>query len=130
MLRACALFEPELRLAVGAADISVSLEVAHLHILALEEIRNRCADDEISVVLIQALVDVCGQGAEHRKSYQQKYHDHHDRTADEQIDEIQRAREYPYQRIQFIVAVTAAHELGGLHQKFTHVITETFKKYR
>ena len=123
MLRACALFEPELRLAVGAAYISVGLEVARLHILALEEITHSGADTEISVVLIKALVDICGQSAEHRQTYQQKYHYHQDRAADKQVDKIKRAREYPYQRIQFIVAVTAAHELGGLHHKITHVIT-------
>ena len=127
VLDACALFQPELRLAVGAADVAVGLEVAHLHVLALEEIGHSRANAEIAVVLIQALVDVGGQRAEHREPYQQQYHDHHDRAAYKEVYQVQNARKYQDQRIQFIVAVTAAHELGGLHQKITHVITDAFK---
>ena len=126
VLDACALFQPELSLAVGAADVAVGLEVAHLHVLALEEVGHSRANAEIAVVLIQALVDVGRERAEHRETYQQQYHDH-DRAAYKEVYQVQNARKYQDQRIQFIVAVTAAHELGSLHQKITHVITDAFE---
>lgn len=61
MLDAGTLFQPELRLAVGTFDIAMRLKVAHLHILALEKIRDRAIDADEAVVLIHPLVDIRGQ---------------------------------------------------------------------
>ena len=66
MLRPGALFESELSLAVGAADITVSLEVSYLHILPLEKVTHRAPNAEKTVVLIHTLSDVGRQRAQYR----------------------------------------------------------------
>ena len=121
MLYAGALFQSQLRLAVGTAQIAVGLEVPHLHILALEKIRYRRIDVDEAVVLIQSLVDIGGQRAEHRQRPQHQYQDNKDRTADKEVDEVDHRRDDPDKGIQFVVSVAALHELS----RFLYEITQS-----
>ena len=89
LLYSGALFQPELRLAVGAGQIAVGLEIPDFQVLALEKARYNVIDAEKAVVLIQALGDVGGQRAKNRQRSQQQYDDHQDRIAGKQIDHIQ-----------------------------------------
>ena len=121
MLYAGALFQSQLRLAVGTAQVAVGLEVPHLHILALEKIRYRRIDVDEAVVLIQSLVDIGGQRAEHRQRPQHQYQDNKDRTADKEVDEVDHRRNDPDKGIQFVVSVAALHELS----RFLYEITQS-----
>ena len=126
MLYAGALFESELSLAVGTADITVSLEISDLHMLSLEKITHRAENTEKAVVLIQPLGDIGGQRAEDRQSAQQQYDDHDDRIADKQVDHIQHCCDDPDESIQFIVSVTTLHEFSDFCQNITQNITVAF----
>ena len=126
LLYSGALFQSELRLAVGAGQIAVGLEIPDLHILALEKARYHIIDAEKAVVLIQPLGDVGGQRAEYRQRSQQQHNDHQDRIAGKQVDHIQYARDDPNEGIQFIVSVTTLHEFSDFCQKITQNITVAF----
>ena len=123
VLLAGAFFQPELRLAVRADDVAVGLEVAELHVLALEEAGHGVVDADEAVVLIHALGDIGGQRAEDRQRAHEDDHDREDRRAHEKIHEVQHAREDPDKGIQFIVAVAPLHEGGELAQKISQTIT-------
>lgn len=114
MLNTRALFEPELSLAVGTADIAVGLEVAYLQILALEEINHRGIYADKAVVLIQTLCYIGRERAQYRQHREHQYDNDHKRTAYKEIYQIQHSRDYPDKGIQFIVSVPAAHEFGKL----------------
>ena len=88
MLYAGALFQSELRLAVGAGQIAVGLEIPDFHILALEKVSYSGIDTEKTVILIQPLGDVGRQRAKDRQRSQQQYNDHQNRVADKYIDKI------------------------------------------
>ena len=122
-LYAGALFQSQLRLAVRTAQVAVGLEIPHLHVLALEEIRDSRVDTDKAVVLIHSFRDILGQRAEHRQRTQQKNHDHDDRAADKEVDHINCRRQDPDKRIQFIVSVAALHEFSRFFQKVTQSIT-------
>ena len=123
MLDAGALLEPELSLAVWTDDVAVGLEIPDLHILTLEKAAD-CADDlcELSV-LINPFGDIGRERPEHGENSQNQHDYHQNRSAYEQIDKIQNARGDPDECIQFVVSVSAAHELGGLLYESTQIIT-------
>ena len=123
VLLAGAFFQSELSLAVRADDVAVGLEVAELHILALEEAGHGVVDADEAVVLIHALGDVGGQRAEDRQRAHEDDHDREDRRAHEKIHEVQHAREDPDKGIQFIVSVAPLHEGGEPAQKISQTIT-------
>lgn len=125
-----ALFQPELRLTVGTADVTVGFEIAYLHKLPLEEIRHGGIDADKAVILIQTLCDIFRQRAEYRKRAHKQYHNHHDRAADKEVDDIQQSRDNPDKCIQFIVSVAPLHKLSGFFYQITHNITVAFSDYQ
>lgn len=132
MLYTGALFESELSLAVGTADITVSLEVSDLHMLSLEKITHRAENAEKAVVLIHTLSNVGRQRAQYRyrresQNYQYQYRRaHKEEYPQKQIDDIKYTRHYPDKSIQLIVSVSPSHELGDLHKKISHTVTFDF----
>ena len=120
LLYAGALLEPELRLAIRTADISVGLDVADAHILALEEIAHRTEDIGKTAVLIYSLGDVLRESAkDHQRNQQQDQHDH-DGATREKIDHIEDRRDDQDKIIEFVVSVTALHESRHTLEKVSH----------
>ena len=121
MLDAGAFFQSELCLAVGTANIAVGLDIAHLHILALDKITHAAEDIHESAVLIQALVDILRQCAEDRQCQQQHDDNDHDRAARKQVDHIEDRRDDQYKIVELVVAVTVLHEFGRFSKEISHV---------
>ena len=128
VLKAGALFEPELSLAVRTAHIAVSAKIPDPHISALEEVGDCVQKIGEAAVLIHPPVDILGQRAKKHQSQQEQ--DDHDQygIADKEVDDIQQPRKDEDRAVHLVHPVSPLHEFSGPSEEISHAITR-FKLY-
>ena len=126
LLDAGTLFQPELRLAEGTADIAVRLDIAQPHILTLDKIADRAEDIGKTAILIQPLGDILRKSAQNDQKDQQHDDDDQNGAARKDIDDIENDRDHQKKDVQLIVSVTILHKICNFLEKFTHIYHLTY----